>query len=221
MAHKHFYVTLDTETCGSLGSPLVYDLGYTIHDRQGNIYEKRSYVVREIFYGEKEKMRTAYYADKLPQYRKGIRSGKWNIASFWAIRRELLDLMEDYKVKAIIAYNAAFDVKALNSTLNYLTKFDKEQTFFNKEVTIWDSWGMACQTILKQKTFFKMALDNEWMSEAGNVKTSAETAFRYIDKDIEFEESHTALNDALIETAIFSKCIATKKKMNREILAMP
>ena len=219
---KHIYITLDTETCGSLGNPLVYDIGYTVHDREGNIYEKRSYVIREIFYGEREKMRTAYYADKLPQYRKGVKSGKWNVASFWSIRKELFSLMKDYKVKAIIAYNAGFDVRALNSTLNYLTKFkEKEQTFFNKNTTIWCSWGMSCQTLLKQKNYFKDAIKHNWISDAGNVQTSAETAFRYINKDSSFEESHTALEDAIIETAIFAKCIKTKKKMDREILTMP
>lgn len=218
---KHMYMTLDTETCGSLGSPLVYDLGFTIHDREGNIYEKRSYVVREIFYGEWKKMKTAYYAEKLPQYREGIRNGQWNVASFWTVRKELFSLMRDYKVKAVIAYNASFDCRALDSTLNYLSKFEEKQTFFNKSVKIWDTWHMACQTILRQKKFFGQAVNNEWVSEAGNVKTSAETAFRYINKDTDFTEAHTALEDAIIETAIFSKCIKTKKKMNREIIYNP
>ena len=222
MANKHYYVTLDTETCGSLSSPLVYDIGYTIHDRYGNIYEKRSYVVREIFYGEREKMKSAYYADKLPTYKEGIKQGKWNIASFWSIRRELFSLMKEYKIKAVVAYNAGFDTRALNNTLNYLTKFkEKEQTFFNKETTIWCSWGMACQTLLKQKNYFKNAVKYNWVSDAGNVKTSAETSFRYINKEIDFEEEHTALSDAIIETAIFASCIRTHKKMDRKILTMP
>lgn len=221
MTKKHIYITLDTETCGSLGKPLVYDLGYTIHDRYGNIYEKRSYVVREIFYGEKEKMRTAYYAEKIPYYKKGIREGKWNIASFWTIRRELYSLMKEYNVKAVMAYNAGFDIRALNNTLNYLTKFEKEQTFFNENVKIWDIWHMSCQTLLKQKRFFKQAVSNNWESEAGNVKTSAEISFRYIQNLPNFEEEHTALSDALIETEIFAKCIRTKKKINREIIFMP
>ena len=221
MTKKHYYLTLDTETCGSLGSPLVYDLGFTIHDKEGNIYERRSYVIREIFYGEWKKMKTAYYADKLPQYKVGIKEGAWVVASFWAIRNEIFTLMKQYNVKAVIAYNAGFDCRALNSTLNFLSKFDEEQTFFSSEIVIWDSWGMACQTILMQKTFFKVAHLNEWVSACGNVRTSAEIAFRYLTKSHDFEESHTALEDALIETAIFAKCVATHKKMSREIAPMP
>lgn len=219
--NKHFYLTLDTETCGSLGQPLVYDIGYTIHDKEGNIYEKRSYVVREIFYGQWKKMKTAYYADKLPQYKEGIKRGEWNVASFWSIRKEIFSLMKDYKVKAVIAYNAGFDCRALNSTINFLSKFEEEQTFFPKNTVVWDSWHMSCQTVLLQKRFFKDAYQNEWVSECGNVKTSAEVAYKYLNKEHDFEEEHTALADAIIETFIFAKCVAMHKKMNREIVAMP
>lgn len=221
MGRKNYYLTLDTETCGDMGAPLVYDIGFVIHDKNGNIYERRSYVVREIFFGEWKLMRTAYYASKIPQYRIGIKEGAWNVASFWAIRKEIFDLMRKYRVKAVIAYNAGFDTRALSSTLNHLSKFDEKQTFFSEKTTVWCTWSMACQTILMQKTFFKMAYKNEWVSECGNVKTSAEVAFRYINRNVDFEEAHTALEDALIETVIFARCLATHKKMNREIQPMP
>lgn len=218
---KNYYLTLDTETCGSLGSPLVYDIGFTIHDKKGNIYESRSYVIREIFYGEWKKMRTAYYAEKIPAYKEGIKTGKWIVKSFWEIRKEIFSLMKEYNVKAIVAYNAGFDTRALNSTLNYLSKFDEKQTFFNEKTVIWCSWGMSCQTIFKQKTFFKLANREAWVSDAGNVKTSAEIAHRYINRDFSFEEAHTALEDALIETKIFAKCFACHKHMDKIILTMP
>lgn len=218
---KNYYLTLDTETCGSLGSPLVYDIGFTIHDKKGNIYESRSYVIREIFYGEWKKMKTAYYAEKIPSYKEGIKTGKWIVKSFWEIRKEIFSLMKEYNVKAVVAYNAGFDTRALNSTLNYLSKFDEKQTFFNEKTVIWCSWGMSCQTIFKQKTFFKLANREAWVSDAGNVKTSAEIAHRYINRDFSFEEAHTALEDALIETKIFAKCFACHKHMDKIILAMP
>lgn len=218
---KNYYLTLDTETCGSLGSPLVYDIGFTIHDKKGNIYESRSYVIREIFYGEWKKMRTAYYAEKIPSYKEGIKTGKWIVKSFWEIRKEIFSLMREYNIKAVVAYNAGFDTRALNSTLNYLSKFDEKQTFFNEKTVIWCSWGMSCQTIFKQKTFFKLANREAWVSDAGNVKTSAEIAHRYINRDFSFEEAHTALEDALIETKIFAKCFACHKHMDKIILAMP
>jgi DNA polymerase III epsilon subunit-like protein len=217
---KNYYITIDTETCGDFGCPLTYDIGFTIHDKKGNIYEKRSYVVPEIFYGQWKKMRTAYYANKIPMYREGIKSGKWIVKSFWDIRKEIFHLIKKYNVKAVIAYNAGFDVRALNSTLEFLTKFEAKP-FFNEKTKIYCSWGMACETILRQKTFFKIANAEKWVSECGNVKTSAEVAYRYINHLHDFEEAHTALNDAIIETAIFAKCVGSHKKMTKNIMVMP
>lgn len=218
---KNYYITIDTETCGNLGEPLVYDIGFTIHDKKGNIYESRSYVVSEIFYKEYKKMKTAYYAEKIPEYKRGIKEGKWTVKSFWYIRKEIYSLMKAYNIKAVVAYNAGFDTRALNCTLNYLSKFDDEQTFFNEKTAIWCSWGMSCETIFKQKTFLRLAKQENWVSDAGNVKTSAEIAYRYINRTFEFEEAHTALEDAIIETAIFSKCVSTHKKMTKTIINMP
>lgn len=218
---RNYYITIDTETCGNLGEPLVYDIGFTIHDKKGNIYESRSYVVSEIFYKEYKKMKTAYYAEKIPEYKRGIKEGKWTVKSFWYIRKEIYSLMKAYNIKAVVAYNAGFDTKALNCTLNYLSKFDDEQTFFNEKTAIWCSWGMSCETIFKQKTFLRLAKQKNWVSDAGNVKTSAEIAYRYINRKFEFEEAHTALEDAIIETAIFSKCVSTHKKMTKTIINMP
>lgn len=219
---KQYFITIDTETCNGFAKPLVYDIGFTVHDLKGKIYEKFSYVVREIFFGEWKKMKTAYYADKIPFYYKGLASGEFVSRSFWEIRRHIMSLIKKYKVKAVIAYNAGFDINALNSTCRYLTKFDKEKsTFFAENQKIWCSWHMACQTIFQQKSFFKAATENKWVSDAGNVMTSAEIAFRFIKKDFDFIESHTALSDAMIETAIFAKCVAAHKKIDREIAVSP
>ena len=219
---KHYYITLDTETCGGFGNSLVYDIGFTVHDRKGNIYEKFSYLVREIFFGGPRLMKSAYYADKIPMYYEGLAKGDFIAESFWKIRKKMLSVMKEYKVKAVLAYNAGFDVNALNNTLRHLTKFDKEnQTFFKENTVIWDSWHMACQTVLKRNKFFKDAVENKWTSNCGNVKTSAEVAFRHLVKEFEFEEAHTALADAMIETLIFAKCIETHKKMDRNIVHFP
>ena len=44
-------------------------------------------------------------------------------------------------------------------------------------------------------------------TESGNYSTTAEALFKYIDKNIEFEEEHTALADTTIEAKILFECI--------------
>ena len=57
---KNYYVVLDTETCPidresqevTPKNMLVYDIGYCVVDKQGNVYRTGSYIVSEIFFGE-------------------------------------------------------------------------------------------------------------------------------------------------------------------------
>lgn len=220
MKQKHLYMTIDTETCGDFRKPLVYDLGVAVHDRHGNIVETRSWVIREVFYGRSRKMKTAYYSEKLPLYYEGIKNGEWEVVSLFRARAEMLEMISQYDIKAVIAYNAAFDQKALNCTMQEFSKYGTDH-FFPDSVIFWDSWGMACETILQHKAYYKNAHAKNWVSDAGNCMSNAECAFRYTTKNLEFIEQHTALADVLVEVEIFAKVMRQKKKMRREIFGNP
>jgi hypothetical protein len=215
---KNYYLVLDVETANTLEQPLCYDVGFAICDKSGKIYTQRSYIVPEIFFDEKEvfgngeMMNTAYYAEKLPQYYKGIRTGTWKIKPLYGIRSEILSLMKEYNVKAVAAYNASFDVNALNQTIRYVSK-SKNRWFFPYGTEVICIWHMACQTIFLQKQFDKIAVANQWESEKGNVHTNAEIAWRYIKNAFDFEEAHTGLEDVKIECQIMAKCFAQHQKM--------
>lgn len=219
--HRHnYFMVVDTETCGGLDNPLVYDIGFLIVDSQGRIYERRSYVVYEIFWKQKDLMQSAYYAEKLPQYYKGLKTGEWVCKRFFNIRREMLDLLEQYKVKAVCAYNASFDFyRALNNTMAFI--LNKKKAYFLPFGTeIWDIWRMACNSFLCHRAYDKMAYENEWVSERGNVRTSAERAYAYLTGNEAYEERHTALSDCEIEAEILVKCLKARVK-EREIKMNP
>ena len=46
---KNYYIVLDTETANAFDDPLVYDVGFVIIDKKGNIYETFSYVVNYFY----------------------------------------------------------------------------------------------------------------------------------------------------------------------------
>lgn len=200
-----FMLGIDTETCGSLGAPLVYDLGVTVFDQQGRVYEQYSWVIYDIFVGEKEKMKSAYYADKLPQYQKDLNEGKRKMVRFQTAFFTIRNLIKKYNIHGVPAYNTAFDVRALNNTLKHTTN-GKYRFFFPIGVQFIDIWNMACSTIFQRKAYFKKADSNGWISPAGNVLTNAEVAFRHLTDNADFEESHTALEDVNIEMQIYLKC---------------
>ena len=83
--------------------------------------------------------------------------------------------------------------------------------FLNYVPKLLDIWQFACETILNRPTYRNMAQKYNWISEAGNIRTSAECAYRYVAHQPEAIEAHTALCDARIEGEILAKCFRQKK----------
>ena len=213
---KEMYLVIDTETCNTVEQPLPYDIGFAICDRMGNIAEERSYVVAETFLDMKDTMKSAYFAEKIPQYWEDIKNGTRKIKSIYKIRREVKDLMNKYNVKKVGAYNMGFDKRALNNVMRYATK-SFCRWFFPFGTEFFCIWHLATQTLLQQKTFFKMAEKNNWFSEKGNLLTNAEVTYNYIKKMSDFKEEHKGLEDVRIEVEIMAHCFRQHKKMNTNI----
>ena len=213
---KEMYLVIDTETCNTVEQPLPYDIGFAICDRMGNIAEERSYVVAETFLDMKDTMKSAYFAEKIPQYWEDIKNGTRKIKSIYKIRREVKDLMNKYNVKKVGAYNMGFDKRALNNVMRYTTK-SFCRWFFPFGTEFFCIWHLATQTLLQQKTFFKMAEKNDWFSEKGNLLTNAEVTYNYIKKMSDFKEEHKGLEDVRIEIEIMAHCFRQHKKMNTNI----
>lgn len=225
----NYLIGLDTETCNGimmddekldLTQSLVYDLGWAVTDKRGKIYKTRSFVIAEIFCGMKDVMKSAYYAEKIPKYWKDIKSGKRVLTTFWKVRKTFLDDVKEYGVKNVFAHNASFDVRALNNTIRYITK-SKLRWFFPWKIEIWDTLKMARQTVGKQKSYIAFCLRNNYMTKhkKPQVRLTAEILYRYISNDNDFVESHTGLEDVLIETKIMAHCFKQHKKMEKRLYA--
>ena len=208
------YLGFDTETCNSLidekgkldlSNSLVYDIGWEIVDRFGKSYKERSFVVKEIW-NDAVLMDSAYYKDKIPQYEKDIEDGKRIIAPFEKIRMYLLSDRKKWNCKAVFAHNAYFDYNALNVTARYLTG-SKLRYFFPYKVEIWDTLKMSRQAIGKTEEYSKFCVDNEYLTnhKKPQNRLTAEILYRYITGNNDFIESHTGLEDVMIEKEIFFK----------------
>ena len=95
--------------------------------------------------------------------------------------------------------------------------------FRGKEYPLFDLWGLSCRHILNCDEYKNMCLDNDWQTASGKYfKTSAETAFRFFSEALDFEEAHTAIDDAEIESVLFAEiCKRTKKKFEMGIIYFP
>lgn len=95
--------------------------------------------------------------------------------------------------------------------------------FRGKEYPLFDLWGLSCRHILNCDEYKNMCLDNDWQTASGKYfKTSAETAFRFFSETLDFEEAHTAIDDAEIESLLFAEiCKRTKRKFEMGIIYFP
>ena len=214
--NKRMYLIVDVETANSTEDALTYDFGMAVVDRYGTVYYKKSVIVRDIFMGEKELMKSAYYAEKIPEYWEAIWSKRSQVMSFYELRRLVLSVMRRYNVYAVAAYNAHFDVTASNTTQRWLTK-SKYRYFFPYGTKVYCIWNMACQTICSKRNYQKFCIANGMVSEKGNISTSAESVYAYLHSNPDFEEEHKGLDDVLIEAEIFAKCMRSHKKIDKGI----
>lgn len=213
---KKKFLVIDVETANDTDCPLVYDIGFAVCDNTGRIYETQSLIINDIFYDEIELMETAYYSDKIPYYLDDIEE-KWSrpvdfMLARWIIRKT----MEHWGIDTVCAYNASFDVKALNTTLRYITK-SKYRWFFPYGTQVNCIWHMACQVLYTKRKFAKYAVEHRKISNSGNLVTNAEIGYRFISNQPNFREEHRGLDDVLIECQIMAKCYKQHKKMNTSI----
>lgn len=213
---KNYLLVVDVETANTIDDALCYDIGVAVTDRKGDIYSKEQYVVYDIFCLEKELMDTAYYSEKIPLYEILLKEKKAKLVRLSTVQKEIKELLKQYQIKELYAYNARFDYNALNTTLRYITK-SKERWFFPYGIKINCIWNMACETIFQQKNYIKFALNNGFISERGNIRTRAENAYAYISKNPLFIEEHIGLDDVEKEIEILAKCYAQHKPMEKRI----
>ena len=221
-----YVIVLDTETAPcdkaredvSPWNMFVYDCGWQICDKRGNVYRSRSFVNSDIFLDEKDLMQSAYYANKIPQYWNDIKSGKRILATFATIQKTLAQDIKEFNISEIYAHNARFDYGSLTNTQRWLTK-SKYRDFFPHDITICDTLKMSRQTFGKQKMYRAWCKKNGYMTKNNQPRFTAEILYRYITGNNEFIENHTGLEDVDIERHIMVACFRKHMKMERRLWA--
>lgn len=214
MNRKKYYLILDTETTGNINKPLCYDIGLVIIDRAGKIYEQKSFIVKDIF-DNKNLMDSAYYYSKIPFYEKSIKQNIMYKTKLITIKQNIETLLKKYNIKEVYAYNCNFDKRALQNTNNVILK--DLYGFFFREMQYYCIWHMACQVLCNNRNYKNYCINNNFVSNKGNIQTSAEVVYRYITKNDNFIEEHTALADSKIEALILQAIWKKHKKVDKSI----
>lgn len=236
----------------AIAKPLVYDIGWTICDRAGNIHDRKQFLIAETF-SVPTVFNTAYYAEKRPIYLEKLKKGE-TIIKPWNEVMEIF-IADLNTVDSVGAFNSMFDFKkAIPFTELYIKMlyspdyfkweeiqkksckriafekpsndsnpdFDPDHFLFRGRLyDLFDLWGLATTHLLNNVTYKNNCLKHGMLTNSGiYFKTSAETSYRYLCDKYDFIESHTALDDAEIESYILHK-IAQKHAISNGIKYFP
>ena len=199
------YIVLDTETTNSLDDPIVYDIGWAVVDENGEVYETASYVVADIFC-DNDLMASAFFAEKIPMYWEDIRNGNRVLARYRTIRAKLAQCIKNHKVTIICAHNARFDYRSVNLTQRFLTN-SRYRFFFPYGIEIWDTLKMAREVFKANEEYDTFCYENEYVTKRGCKRYTAEILYRFLTGNNDFVESHTGLEDVMIEKEILVECL--------------
>lgn len=209
------FMVVDTETTNSLDDPICYDVGFAIVDRIGNVLEKYSFVVADVFL-DKDLMTSAYFVEKIPQYWEDIKNKKRILAKFSTIRKIFAQVCKKYAIRCVCAHNARFDYRSLNLTLRFLT-CSKYRYFFPFGIELWDTLKMSREVLNKNSKYGEFCYTNNYLTQRLCKRFTAEIIFRFLTDNVNFEESHTGLEDVLIEKEILSYCINVNPEINGKL----
>lgn len=216
MPAKKFFMVLDTETC----SDYVFDCGFTLVDRKGKIYETGSFVVAEFINNPHllDMFNDPFTRTKIAQYYYHLymRDNSFTVISFDELHNIINKVCAEYH-PTVCAYNLAFDLSHLNKTSQY---FDKGEKFFRDNTLDYiDLWNSA-MSVITTKSYVKFCVENNFFTPKHNIRTDAETVYRFISGNIDFEEKHTAFEDTIIETEILMSCLKKHKRFDKSIVGM-
>lgn len=225
----------------AIAKPLVYDIGWQVVDTQGNVYKRQNYLVQETFFVPNVFNTAYYCEKRpiyMAMYERGeITAKNWNdiipelIADAKGCKA-VCAYNAAFDFKKAIPFTERY-IEALYGDYN---RFEHGQRFScekiangaptgrnpkyitpvwevrNNEFPIIDLWDVACSRLINIPKYKKYCLSTEQITESAQYfKTSAESTFRYLSKQYDFIEAHTALDDATIESVILAKALKKGK----------
>ena len=181
----------------AIAKPLIYDIGWQVVDRNGNVYAKKNFLIQETFFVP-QIFSTAYYRDKRPLYMAMIEKQEIVVATWFQAMEELEKDMQDLEM--VLAYNACFDFKkAIPFTEKYIKKLYSNDyqswedgqrrkcqnllanmvergnpdylkpifKFRGFEYPLCDLWGVACERLINIDKYRNFCLENDLLTQSG------------------------------------------------------
>lgn len=202
-------IVLDVE---GMSNKRPYDVGYIVADLKGNIFAEHSFACLPcVWENLSTTMKTAQETVKQMTHRniKEILETpeKYQWVTISDIYNSLKNDIIKYNVKEIWAYNCTFDKNAM-------IRLFADDLFDELNVVWLDIWSAIIMTKCLTEKYVNFCKENNFLTDKGNCKTSAEIVYAYLTNDVNFKEEHTGKSDCKIEYKILLTAKNTKKKID-------
>ena len=210
-------IVFDTETVGKVSQDLL-NVGYKVIDiniqhGDGITLVERDYVVRNLVDNKVYMFNDDFVgAEKLAMFEKGIADGKTIKRNLKQIYQTLVNDIEKNQVLFGYAYNCKFDLDKFKTQVpdGMVNPFEK--------IPVFDIWDYAVEYICNTEEYKTWATENKIFTESGSyISTSVESVCKYLYKNLNFKEDHTALSDVRHETYILLECIRRGADVTRPL----
>ena len=203
-------IVFDTETIGKVSQDLI-NIGYKIIDLdisngQYKTLQERDYLINRFIDNIDYCINDDFVgAKKLALWTQALEEKRAVKRSLKQVFKTLSNDIKKYKVLIGYAYNSKFDID----------KFNKNGFEFN--IPIFDIWGYAYKTIINTQDYIKWATENNQLTATETfISSTVESVTRYLTGNLDFQESHTALDDVQYETAILIECFKRGVDITKE-----
>lgn len=210
---KEKIIVLDVEGYSTVRP---YNVGYIVADMYGTIYKKRSFalpaciwenIVSMVSSKQAVEMTKGNVEEILQELEKPKRKRKYQVTSIETFTKIFTEDVQNYKVKRLFAYNVNFDKGSIRRLIG-------EELFQKLNLEYCDIISGILSTKLLTKKYVNFCIDNNYLTDKGNIQTKAEVVYRYLTNSSDFVEEHTGLADVLIEYQILLSAISAHKKIS-------
>lgn len=203
-------LVLDTETT-SLNKPFCYDAGYIIIDSETGHIEKEEHFIIEQNWHNLPLFESAYYKEKRPQYVSLMRTRKAQLVKWGHMTKTLNRDIKTYNITDVYAYNSDFDDNVFTFNCDWFKTINPLDN-----IAVHDIWGYASEFITNTPKYRAFCEEHKLFTETGNYSGSAESVYKFITNNPEFEEKHMGLYDSQIECMILLECLARGAELNTD-----
>lgn len=211
-------IIFDTETIGKVSQDLL-NVGYKIIDvniqhADGKLLVAKDYLVRDLYNDRVYMLNDDFVgAEKLAQYDKLVADGMITLRNIKQIFTTMANDIKKHNVLFGYAYNCDFDIDKFKRTADGLGIPNPLEG-----LPVFDIWAYAYEFIINTDDYKNWAMQTENLTATGfYISSTVESVVRYLFKNNDFLEDHTALSDVQWEMEILLECIKRNADITRAL----